>query len=100
MGVPSIDWEAESYPAHADFAVLPCFVAFFLAVRFLLDRFVFEVVTLYTIYIPRRSVSNHFCCCCTPSFVTRGYFVKACNRGANHTCFVPTVWYNYLLLSS
>jgi ceramide synthetase len=43
MGVPSIDWEAESYPAHADFAVLPCFVAFFLAVRFLLDRFVFEV---------------------------------------------------------
>ncbi|XP_051181649.1 ASC1-like protein 2 [Lolium perenne] len=42
MGVPSIDWEAESYPAHADFAVLPFFVAFFLAVRFLLDRFVFE----------------------------------------------------------
>lgn len=42
MGIPPIDWEAESYPAHADFAALPFFVAFFLAARFLLDRFAFE----------------------------------------------------------
>ncbi|BAT07784.1 Os09g0372700 [Oryza sativa Japonica Group] len=38
-----VDWEAESYPGYGDFAVLPFLVAFFPAVRFLLDRFVFEV---------------------------------------------------------
>ncbi|KAE8811931.1 ASC1-like protein 2 [Hordeum vulgare] len=42
MGVPPIDWEAESHPAYADFAALPFFAAFFLSVRFLLDRFAFE----------------------------------------------------------
>ncbi|KAG8072230.1 hypothetical protein GUJ93_ZPchr0006g41748 [Zizania palustris] len=42
MGIPQVDWEAESYPAYRDFAAIPFFVAFFLAVRFLLDRFIFE----------------------------------------------------------
>lgn len=41
--VGSIDWEQESYPSYGDFAVLPLFVLFFPAIRFLLDRFVFEV---------------------------------------------------------
>jgi hypothetical protein len=61
MGVPSIDWEAESYPAHADFAVLPFFVAFFLAVRFLLDRFVFEVVTRTVHDFPRAAQFRIIC---------------------------------------
>ncbi|KAF0893950.1 hypothetical protein E2562_033369 [Oryza meyeriana var. granulata] len=39
-----VDWEAESYPGYGDFAVLPFLVAFFPAVRFLLDRFVFEAL--------------------------------------------------------
>jgi hypothetical protein len=39
-----VDWEAESYPGYGDFAVLPFLVAFFPAVRFLLDRFVFELL--------------------------------------------------------
>uniref|UniRef100_A0A0D9XD47 TLC domain-containing protein n=1 Tax=Leersia perrieri TaxID=77586 RepID=A0A0D9XD47_9ORYZ len=39
-----VDWEAEAYPGYGDFAVLPFLVAFFPAVRFLLDRFVFEVL--------------------------------------------------------
>ncbi|KAK8950351.1 ASC1-like protein 1 [Platanthera guangdongensis] len=38
----SIDWEWESYPAYEDFAVLPVLLLFFPAVRFLLDRLVFE----------------------------------------------------------
>jgi ceramide synthetase len=38
-----VDWEAESYPAYGDYVVLPILVAFFPALRFLLDRFVFEV---------------------------------------------------------
>uniref|UniRef100_A0ACD5YKJ9 Uncharacterized protein n=1 Tax=Avena sativa TaxID=4498 RepID=A0ACD5YKJ9_AVESA len=42
MGISPIDWEAESYPAYADFAAVPFFAAFFLSVRFLLDRFAFE----------------------------------------------------------
>ncbi|XP_062222124.1 ASC1-like protein 2 [Phragmites australis] len=37
ISVPPIDWEAESYPAYADFAAIPFFVVFFLAVRSLLD---------------------------------------------------------------
>ncbi|GJN34135.1 hypothetical protein PR202_gb22777 [Eleusine coracana subsp. coracana] len=41
-----VDWEAEAYPAYGDFAVLPFLVAFFPAVRFLLDRLVFEVILL------------------------------------------------------
>ncbi|KAM0929033.1 hypothetical protein ACQ4PT_001867 [Festuca glaucescens] len=41
---PLVDWEAEAYPAYGDYAVLPVLVAFFPALRFLLDRFVFEVL--------------------------------------------------------
>lgn len=41
--IASINWEEESYPAYEDFAVLPFLVVFFPTVRFLLDRFVFEV---------------------------------------------------------
>nr|CAB3447802.1 unnamed protein product [Digitaria exilis] len=41
--LPPIDWEAESYPGYPDFAAIPFFVVFFLAVRFVLDHFVFEV---------------------------------------------------------
>jgi hypothetical protein len=73
MGVPSVDWEAESYPAYADFAALPFFVAFFLAVRFLLDRFPFEVVTLYNGLSPPAPLSFElFFGCRTPPdhFVT------------------------------
>ena len=40
-----VDWEAEAYPTYGDFAVLPLLVAFFPAVRFLLDRLVFEVIS-------------------------------------------------------
>ncbi|KAL5216222.1 hypothetical protein ABZP36_007623 [Zizania latifolia] len=39
-----VDWERESYPAYGDFLALPLFFVFFPAVRFLLDRFVFETV--------------------------------------------------------
>lgn len=54
-----VDWEAEAYPAYGDFAVLPFLVAFFPAVRFLLDRLVFEV----TLLIPaaRRSGIRNIC---------------------------------------
>lgn len=38
----SVGWERESYPAYADFALLPLFALFFPSVRFVLDRFVFE----------------------------------------------------------
>ncbi|KAF8688741.1 hypothetical protein HU200_042220 [Digitaria exilis] len=39
-----VDWEVEAYPTYGDFAVLPLLVAFFPAVRYLLDRLVFEVL--------------------------------------------------------
>jgi hypothetical protein len=39
----AVDWEREAYPAYGDFLALPAFVLFFPTVRFLLDRFVFEV---------------------------------------------------------
>jgi hypothetical protein len=39
----AVDWEREAYPAYDDFLALPAFVLFFPTVRFLLDRFVFEV---------------------------------------------------------
>uniref|UniRef100_A0A0E0K4S4 TLC domain-containing protein n=1 Tax=Oryza punctata TaxID=4537 RepID=A0A0E0K4S4_ORYPU len=42
MGVPLVEWEAESYPAYSDFAAIPLFAVFLFAVRYLLDRFVFE----------------------------------------------------------
>ncbi|XP_047090051.1 ASC1-like protein [Lolium rigidum] len=37
-----VDWEAEADPAYGDYAVLPILAAFFPALRFLLDRFLFE----------------------------------------------------------
>lgn len=37
------DWEAESVPAISDLAVLPLFALGFLAIRFGLDKLVFEV---------------------------------------------------------
>lgn len=43
----SIGWEEESFPLYADFVVLPFFAFLFLSVRFLLDRFVFEVLPLW-----------------------------------------------------
>lgn len=43
----SVDWEAEAYPTYGDFAVLPLLVAFFPAVRFLLDRLIFEVISCF-----------------------------------------------------
>jgi ceramide synthetase len=42
-----VDWDSEAYPAYGDFAVLPLLVAFFPAVRFLLDRLVFEVISCF-----------------------------------------------------
>ncbi|XP_057464804.1 ceramide synthase 1 LOH3-like [Actinidia eriantha] len=36
------DWESESDPMYKDFVVLPFFIIFFPAFRFLLDRYVFE----------------------------------------------------------
>lgn len=42
-----VDWEAEAYPIYGDFAALPLLVAFFPAVRFLLDRLVFEVISCF-----------------------------------------------------
>jgi hypothetical protein len=39
----AVDWEREAYPAYDDFLALPVFVLFFPTVRYLLDRFVFEV---------------------------------------------------------
>ncbi|XP_078431548.1 LAG1 longevity assurance-like protein [Wolffia australiana] len=43
--IASINWEEESYSAFQDFVCLPFFLVFFPAVRFLLDRFVFEGIT-------------------------------------------------------
>ncbi|KAJ4961877.1 hypothetical protein NE237_021787 [Protea cynaroides] len=40
----SINWEVESYPVYEDFIALPFFVLFFPAIRFVLDRLVFEKV--------------------------------------------------------
>ncbi|XP_075485094.1 ASC1-like protein isoform X1 [Primulina tabacum] len=40
--VKSVDWEQESYAQYSDFVALPFFALFFPAVRFFLDRFVFE----------------------------------------------------------
>jgi len=46
----TVDWEAEAYPTYGDFAVLPLLVAFFPAVRFLLDRLVFEILARRLIF--------------------------------------------------
>ncbi|KAK1425528.1 hypothetical protein QVD17_20881 [Tagetes erecta] len=40
----SINLEHESYPTYQDFSVLPLFAVFFPVARFLLDRYVFEVI--------------------------------------------------------
>jgi hypothetical protein len=45
LALPPVDWEKESYPSYGDFAAIPFFAVFFLVVRFLLDRFVFTVVS-------------------------------------------------------
>nr|BAD16097.1 putative alternaria stem canker resistance protein [Oryza sativa Japonica Group]BAD16340.1 putative alternaria stem canker resistance protein [Oryza sativa Japonica Group] len=55
MGVPPVDWEAESYPAYSDFAAIPLFAVFLFAVRYLLDRFVFEVVMVFTVLFPHHA---------------------------------------------
>ncbi|KAG9448655.1 hypothetical protein H6P81_008620 [Aristolochia fimbriata] len=40
----SVDWEEETFPIYQDFAVLPLLAFFFPAIRFFLDRFVFEKI--------------------------------------------------------
>nr|GMD22804.1 ASC1-like protein [Ipomoea batatas]GMD25550.1 ASC1-like protein [Ipomoea batatas]GMD28602.1 ASC1-like protein [Ipomoea batatas]GMD29535.1 ASC1-like protein [Ipomoea batatas] len=45
-----MDWEQESIPRYEDFAALPLFALFFPAVRFLLDRFVFENVARWLMF--------------------------------------------------
>ncbi|WOL06549.1 ASC1-like protein 1 [Canna indica] len=52
----SIDWEQEAYPEYADFVALPFFAFFFLIVRFVLDKFVFE--KLAKRYIPLNSIEK------------------------------------------
>lgn len=37
------DWQQESYPVFQDFSVLPFIALFFPSLRFILDRFLFEV---------------------------------------------------------
>ncbi|KAJ7299127.1 hypothetical protein O6H91_Y300800 [Diphasiastrum complanatum] len=45
MGIEWPDWEAESYPTLEDLAIMaPVFAALFPTIRFLLDRFCFEIV--------------------------------------------------------
>ncbi|XP_019181173.1 PREDICTED: ASC1-like protein [Ipomoea nil] len=57
--VGSIDWEQESYPSYRDLAVLPLFVLFFPAIRFLLDRFVFENLARWLMFAKgQRVVEN------------------------------------------
>ncbi|KMZ60957.1 hypothetical protein ZOSMA_55G00060 [Zostera marina] len=46
----SLEWEKESYPKYKDFALVPFFALFFPAVRFFLDRFVFEVLAKRLIF--------------------------------------------------
>ncbi|KAI4990855.1 hypothetical protein ZWY2020_039226 [Hordeum vulgare] len=47
---PPVDWEAESYPEYGDYAVLPLLVAFFPALRLLLNQFIFEVLARRLIF--------------------------------------------------
>jgi hypothetical protein len=56
----SVDWEAESYPAYGDYVVLPILVAFFPALRFLLDRFVFEVNCLTCFHLQFSTLVVHW----------------------------------------
>lgn len=49
--IKSIDWEQESYPAYEDFILLPFFLILFPSVRFLLERFVFEVLFFFNSFI-------------------------------------------------
>ncbi|XAR51258.1 hypothetical protein NMG60_11005830 [Bertholletia excelsa] len=39
-----IDWDYESYPLHHDLLVIPFFILLFPTIRFLLDRFIFELL--------------------------------------------------------
>jgi len=53
----SIGWNQESYPAFRDFSVLPFFALFFPSVRFLLDTFLFEVLTNdYTLFLTAKPI--------------------------------------------
>ncbi|XP_044354602.1 ASC1-like protein [Triticum aestivum] len=49
-----VDWEAEAYPEYSealpDYALLPLLVAFFPALRLILDQFVFEVLARRLIF--------------------------------------------------
>lgn len=56
--VKSIDLEQEAFPDYKDFAVLPLFALFFPAVRFLLDRFVFEKVGKRIIFGKKQRASE------------------------------------------
>ncbi|VAI17656.1 unnamed protein product [Triticum turgidum subsp. durum] len=47
---PPVDWEAEAYPEYADYAVLPLLLAFFPALRLLLNQFLFEVLARRLIF--------------------------------------------------
>ncbi|TVU28330.1 hypothetical protein EJB05_19845 [Eragrostis curvula] len=59
LPLPSVDWEAESYPAYGDFVAIAFFAVFFFVIRFLLDRFVFEVVSfLLAFWLARKLIFN------------------------------------------
>uniref|UniRef100_A0A452XNL0 TLC domain-containing protein n=1 Tax=Aegilops tauschii subsp. strangulata TaxID=200361 RepID=A0A452XNL0_AEGTS len=49
-----VDWEAETYPEYGDYALLPLLVAFFPALRFVLDQFIFEVLARRLIFGKRH----------------------------------------------
>ncbi|KAK1651329.1 hypothetical protein QYE76_069134 [Lolium multiflorum] len=59
-----VDWEAEADPAYGDYAVLPILAAFFPALRFLLDRFVFE----FSSNDKAAEISKFFATRTTPQF--------------------------------
>lgn len=50
------DWDQESYPASSDFWVLIFFAPFFLFLRFILDRFIFEVTLLVSVCFPPLTI--------------------------------------------
>jgi hypothetical protein len=72
-----VDWDAEAYPAYGDFAVLPFLVAFFPAVRFLLDRLVFEVILMVTAARPFLGSETPACNCAVPMYRDCCYLVVA-----------------------
>ena len=64
------DWNQESYPASSDFWVLIFFAPFFLILRFILDRSIFEVstpttlclfsISQYTSSLEKQVISERF----------------------------------------